>query len=87
MRYLALNIEDMAILRGLVAEKLAATDPRFKTSVTKAPLPYDEVPLYLGINKAAYARDPKRIEAIWNAIRAVRNSDEYKKLVQAAEAR
>ncbi|WP_188566265.1 substrate-binding periplasmic protein [Undibacterium terreum] len=84
---LALNKADVAVLRGLQAEKLVASDPRFQSALTKAEIPFDEIPLYLAVGKSAYSRNAARIEKIWNEIRSSRHSEQYRKLLEAAGAR
>lgn len=81
------NKADVAILQGAGTETLARVDQRFKDRVEKAPAPFVVVPLYLAINKNTFARDPKRIEAIWRTIHVVRQSPDYLKGLEDANVR
>lgn len=84
LRMLAAGGFDVAILQGLEASRLAQEDPRFKGRVQQAQLPFSTVNLHLMVARAAYQRDPQRIEAIWQAIGAVRQSRDYRQLEEAA---
>ncbi|GAB2869139.1 hypothetical protein GCM10027277_42840 [Pseudoduganella ginsengisoli] len=84
LRMLAAGLFDVAILQGLEASSLARTDPRFSELVKQAPQPYAVFMLYLPFNRAVYARDPRRIEAVWRAIASVRQSHEYRQLLHDA---
>lgn len=84
LRFLAEGIADAAVLQSIEAERLLKEDPRFKGTVISAPTPFAVLPLYLSFGKTRYAQDPKRIDAIWSAIKTVRNSAEYRKLFDAA---
>jgi polar amino acid transport system substrate-binding protein len=84
LRFLVDGIVDVAVLQSIETEYLRREDPRFKGTITAAATPYVILPLYLPINHLTYERDPKRIHAIWNAIRTVRNSTEYHKLLESA---
>lgn len=80
LRMLANGIADAAVLQGRDAEWLAANDPRFRGLISEAATPYVVMPLYLLIGRKAYDSDPKRALAIWEEIRAVLLTPEYKKL-------
>lgn len=84
LRFLADGMVDVAVLQRIEAEYLLKQDPRFKGSIVSSPAPYVILPLYLPVNRTTYARDPKRIEAIWSAIRTVRTSPEYRKQLDSA---
>jgi polar amino acid transport system substrate-binding protein len=84
LRFLSEGMVDVAVLQSVEAEYLRREDPRFKNGILLAATPFAVLPLYLGINRASYERDPKRIDAIWNQIRTVRNSSEYRKVVDSA---
>jgi len=84
LRFLSEGMVDVAVLQSVEAEYLRHEDPRFKNKIVLAPTPFAILPLYLGINHESYEREPKRIETIWNEIRSVRNSVEYRKLVDNA---
>lgn len=84
LRFLSEGMVDVAVLQSVEAEYLRREDPRFKSKIALAATPFAILPLYLGINQASYEHDSRRIEAIWNEIRTVRNSPEYRKLVDNA---
>ncbi len=83
LRLLAAGGADVAALMVPLDDTLLRDDPRFRGRIVKAPQPYATFPLYLLINRASYARDPARIEAIWSAIATVRASADYRKLEAA----
>jgi len=87
LRFLVSNLADVAILQGEQARILALHDPRFVDMVITSPIPYQVLPLYLAVGRKRYDENPKRIEAIWAAIRQVRESPEYKAQLNAAAAR
>jgi polar amino acid transport system substrate-binding protein len=80
LRLLAAGNADVAVLMTEISEQDLRTDPRFRTLVTRSPLPYMEFPLFLLASRASYEQDPARIEAIWSAIATVRASADYRKL-------
>ncbi len=80
LRMLAAGNADVAVLMTDTSDEALRTDPRFRTLVSRAPLPYMEFPLFLLISRASYEQDPARIEAIWSAIATVRASADYRKL-------
>lgn len=80
LRMLASGSYDVAVLQGLEASKLARDDPRFQGRIRQAELPYTTISLHLMVARATYERDPQRIEAIWQAIAAVRQSKDYRQL-------
>jgi polar amino acid transport system substrate-binding protein len=86
LRMLVSGSYDVAILQGLEASRLARNDPRFKGRIVQAELPYTTVNLHLMVARPTYERDPQRIEAIWQAIGAVRVSKDYRQLEAAAGA-
>ena len=86
LRLLTAGLFDVAVLQGIEAETLVRDDPRFQGKVTQAPLPYAERAFHLLISRQAYQRDPRRIEAVWNAIAGVRVSPEYRQLLAEARA-
>jgi polar amino acid transport system substrate-binding protein len=85
LRMVAAGMTDVAVLQGRAAEDLVRDDPRFKGTIELAKTPYITLPLYLHISRKTYERDPRRIEAIWNAIPVVRATPEFRKM--EAEAR
>lgn len=84
LRFLADGMIDVAVLQSIETEYLLKQDPRFQGRIVAAPTPFAMLPLFLAINRSIYARDPKRIDAIWAGIRTVRNSAEYRKLLDSA---
>jgi polar amino acid transport system substrate-binding protein len=74
---------DIAALYGAEAEALARSDPRFVGKIAQAPTTYSDWSFYLLISRMTFDTDKKRINAIWRAIRTVRESDEYRKLASA----
>ncbi|HEX8955373.1 MAG TPA: hypothetical protein VF798_03830 [Burkholderiaceae bacterium] len=63
----------------------SANDARFRDVIRKGGMPYLTTDAYLMPARPSYERDPGRVQAIWNDIRAVRASAEYRKLeVEAA---
>jgi polar amino acid transport system substrate-binding protein len=83
LRMLAADSSDVAVLLGRSAEDRVRDDPRFRGKVGLAKEPFVTFPFYLMISKKKHAADPARFEAIWNAIRTVRASAEYRKLEAA----
>jgi polar amino acid transport system substrate-binding protein len=83
LRLLVAGTADVAVLMEHSTQSMLRDDPRFRGQVALAPLPYTEMPLFLLINRERYARDPARIEAIWNAVAVVRASPAYRKLEDA----
>lgn len=84
LRFLSEGMVDVAVLQSVEAEYLRKEDNRFQQKILLSPTPFAILPLFLAINRTSYARSPKRFEAIWNAIRTVRNSSEYHKLLDSA---
>lgn len=84
LRMLAAGLFDVAILQGFEASSLARSDPRFQGVVKQAQQPYAVFMLYLPFNRKVYARDPRRIEAVWRAIASVRQSQEYRHMLHEA---
>jgi polar amino acid transport system substrate-binding protein len=77
---------DAALLLGDEAGDIARQDARFRGKVVQAPIPYLPLSLYLMVGRNAYARDPARIDAIWQAIAKVRQTPEYRKLESASRS-
>lgn len=84
LRLLADGMFDAALLLGDEAGELVRHDPRFRGRVVQAPIPYLSLSLHLMVGRGTYARDPARIDAIWQAIAKVRQSPEYRRLESAA---
>jgi polar amino acid transport system substrate-binding protein len=77
LRLVLIKEVDAAVLQGPQALQLQRKDPRFNTSINVLPQPFSRLHLHLMIAKPSYAKDPKRIEAIWQAIEKVRASSAY----------
>lgn len=75
---------EVAILQGIDALHMAKQDPRYKDHLKCHPLPFLSLHLYLPINQQRYQRDSKRFQAIWSAIKTVRNSASYQQLLENA---
>lgn len=84
LKLLANGDSEIAILQGIDALHMVKQDPRFKDTVQSHPLPYLSLYLYLPINQQRYQREPKRFQAIWNAIKTIRNSSSYQQLLENA---
>lgn len=84
LRLLLTGMFDVAILQGIEASSLARSDPRFQGHVVQATPPYWVLSFHLAFNRAAYQRDPRRADAIWNAIAAVRGSAKYRQVAGEA---
>ncbi|MES2128312.1 MAG: transporter substrate-binding domain-containing protein [Pseudomonadota bacterium] len=84
LRMLADGMVDAAVLAITDGARLIALDARLRGRVAIAAVPYFAVPVYLMVAKTTRAREPRRIEAIWRAIGAVRHSASYRKLEEAA---
>lgn len=78
---LASGAADVAVLQGSEAEDLVKLDPRFKQLIRIEQKPFIVLPLYLAIGLSTYQSNPQRIKNIWSAIRSVRNTPEYRKLL------
>ncbi len=83
LRMLAAGSADVAVLLG-PGEEQVRNDPRFRERITMAAQPFVVFPFYLMIGKKYYAANQARIEAIWNAIAAVRADPAYRQ-IEAAE--
>lgn len=86
LRLLVTGLFDAAVLQGLEARWLAQNDPRFRGRVQLAPQPYATLAEFLIIGRHTYQDDSARINAIWRAIAAVRQSREYRQLLADALA-
>lgn len=86
LRMLAAGSADVAVLLGQQATELVRNDARFKGRIEVAPQPFIYFSFYLMISRTTYTANPKRIETIWDAIREVRASPEYRAL-EAHETR
>jgi polar amino acid transport system substrate-binding protein len=79
LRMLAAGSADVAVLLGHEAADLVQADARFRGKIEVAKAPFITFPFYLMISRRTYQADPKRIEAIWSAIREVRATADYRK--------
>ncbi len=77
LRLVLMKEVDAAVLQGPQALQLQRKDPRFNTSINVLPQPFSRLHMHLMFAKPSYAKDPKRIEAIWHAIEKVRASSSY----------
>jgi polar amino acid transport system substrate-binding protein len=82
LRLLAAGAAEVAVLQGDEAEDLVKRDSRFKGIILITPTPYAVLQMYLAIDQKTYQENPTRIKAIWDAIRVIRGSAEYKKLLE-----
>ncbi|MYN04179.1 transporter substrate-binding domain-containing protein [Pseudoduganella sp. DS3] len=83
LRLLAAGSADVAVLMGRDAEALLRDDPRYLGKVVLAKQPFASFDFHLMVGRKAYDKDPKRFEAIWNAIAKVRATTEYQRLEQS----
>lgn len=86
LRLLAVGSADVAVLMGRTAESALGGDSRYHGQIVLARQPFATLDFHLMIGRKAYEQDPKRFEAIWNAIAAVRATPEYRRL-EAAQVR
>jgi polar amino acid transport system substrate-binding protein len=86
LELLAKGTADIAILQSIEAENLVKYDSSIKDKVRSAETSFVSLPMYLPVNNKTYTQDPRRIESIWNAIREIRASSEYRQLLNAAGA-
>ncbi len=80
LRLLAAGTADVAVLMGREAENLLREDPRFQGRIILAKQPFANFDFHLMVGRKAYDKDPKRFEAIWNAIAKVRATPDYQRL-------
>lgn len=83
LKLLAAGSADVAVLMGRDAEQLVRADPRFQGRVVLARQPFASFDFHLMAGRKAYDKDPKRFEAIWNAIAKVRATVDYQRLEQS----
>lgn len=83
LRLLASGSADVAVLMGRDAEALVRDDPRYLGKVVLAKQPFATFDFHLMVGRKSYDKDPKRFEAIWNAIARVRATTEYQRLEQS----
>ncbi|MFZ6801119.1 transporter substrate-binding domain-containing protein [Undibacterium sp. Di24W] len=75
---------DIAILQGTETENVVKYDSSINSKIRSAEAAFISLPMYLPVNRETYTQNPRRIEAIWNAIREIRTSSEYRQLLNAA---
>jgi polar amino acid transport system substrate-binding protein len=83
LKLLAAGSADVAVLMGRDAEHLLREDPRYQGKVLLARHPFASFDFHLMVGRKAYGKEPKRFEAIWNAIAKVRASADYQRLEQS----
>lgn len=69
----------MAIALLVPAQVLLAQD-KYRGKLEILPLPFLELPLYLGFNRQKYEADPQFAEALWTAIRDLRLTPLWQRL-------
>lgn len=67
---------DGTIAMELQADKVVAE--QFAGQIERFPEPFEHTVLYLGVSKPFDAANPEVVDALWNAIREVRSSAEYR---------
>lgn len=82
LKLLAAGSADVAVLMGRDAEALVHDDPRYQGKVVLAKQPFASFDFHLMVGRKSYDKDPKRFEAIWNAIAKVRATADYQRLEQ-----
>jgi polar amino acid transport system substrate-binding protein len=80
LRTLAAGTADAAVLQGHDAHEMVRQDPRFKGRIHVSEKPFVVFDFHLMFGRPAYAKQRRRIEAIWNAIPQVRADPAYQKL-------
>ena len=83
LRLLAAGSADVAVLMGRDAENLLHDDPRYQGRVVLAKEPFATFDFHLMAGRKSYDKDPRRFEAIWNAIAKVRATPDYQRLEQS----
>ena len=83
LRLLAAGSADVAVLMGRDAENLLREDPRYHGRVMLAKEPFASFDFHLMAGRKSYDKDPKRFEALWNAIAKVRATADYQRLEQS----
>lgn len=84
LRLLAAGSADVAVLMGRDAENLLRANPRFRGRVVLAKEPFASFDFHLMAGRKSYDKDPKRYEALWNAIAKVRATADYQRLEQTS---
>lgn len=83
LRILAAGSADVAVLMGRDAENLLKEDPRYQGRVALAKQPFASFDFHLMAGRKSYDKDPRRFEALWNAIAKVRATADYQRLEQS----
>ncbi|WP_374585347.1 substrate-binding periplasmic protein [Pseudoduganella sp.] len=83
LKLLAAGSADVAVLMGRDAQALLQDDPRYLGKVALAKQPFATFDFHLMVGRKSYDKDPKRFEAIWNAIAKVRATTDYQRLEQS----
>jgi len=83
LRLLAAGSADVAVLMGRDAENLLREDQRYQGRVVLAKEPYASFDFHLMAGRKSYDKDPRRFEALWNAIAKVRATADYQRLEQS----
>lgn len=83
LRLLAAGSADIAVLMGRDAENLLREDPRYHGKVVLAKHPFASFDFHLMVGRKSFDKEPRRFEAIWNAIAKVRATAEYQRLEQS----
>jgi polar amino acid transport system substrate-binding protein len=83
LRLLAAGSADVAALMGRDAENLLREDPRYQGRVVLAKEPFASFDFHLMAGRKSYDKDPKRFEAMWNAIAKIRATADYQRLEQS----
>ncbi|MBR7799794.1 substrate-binding periplasmic protein [Undibacterium fentianense] len=78
---------EVAILQGIDAYFLTRHDQRYKDRIEIYASPFVNLPMFLAFSRTAYTRDANRIQAIWAAIKTIRQSSSYQLLLEAASQR
>jgi polar amino acid transport system substrate-binding protein len=87
LRQLSAGMFDIGILLGMEAKRQFRDVAFAHGKIVRVEPPYVVWPFFLMIGKQAYARDPKRINLIWEKIAEVRASPKYKQMEKAAFAK
>jgi polar amino acid transport system substrate-binding protein len=83
LKLLAAGSADVAVLMGRDAENLLREDPRYVGKMVLAKQPFASFDFHLMVGRKSYDKEPKRFEAIWNAIAKVRATADYQRLEQS----
>lgn len=87
LRQLSAGMFDVSILQSLDPKQLLLADAGLRKKIARFEPSYTVYPFFLMIGKTAYAREPKRIKAIWQTIGEVRASKKYQQMERAGLAK